>query len=65
MITAEIIFYALLIIMVMQAIALTECGRIVYMNLKRNTKDYKGLIIPVTFFIGLALFSDRLMNFPI
>jgi len=59
------IFYGLLIILVLQVIALTVCGRIVYMNLKQNTKDYKGLIIPVTFFIGLALFSDRLMNFPI
>ncbi|MGE7811185.1 hypothetical protein [Lysinibacillus capsici] len=65
MITAAIIFYGLLIVLVLQVIALTVCGRIVYVNLKQNTKDYKGLIIPITFFIGLAIFSDRLMDFPI
>jgi|GEM_PF-2951170 len=63
--TAAIIFFGLLIILVMQVIALTVCGRIVYVNLKQNTKDYKGLIIPITFFTGLAIISERLMDFPI
>ncbi|WDV09205.1 hypothetical protein [Lysinibacillus irui] len=65
MITAAIIFFGLLIILVMQVIALTICGRIVYGNLKQNTKDYKGIIIPISFFIGLAFISERLMDFPI
>lgn len=65
MIAATIIFCILLIIFAIQTVALTICGRMLYLNLKHNTKSYKHIIIALACFLFLGEVSDWVMAIPL
>ncbi len=65
MTAATIIFCVLLIIFAIQTIALTICGRMLYLNLKHKTKSYKLIIIALACFIVSGQVSDWIMAIPL